>query len=85
MDKTLVIVDYGAGNLRSVAKALERLGFPALVTQDPAQVLKARGVILPGVGSSGACGTSTGVPVGGLIFTTRFRRNLCVTGSTCGL
>ncbi len=54
MDKTLVIVDYGAGNLRSVAKALERLGFPALVTQDPKQVLKARGIILPGVGSSGA-------------------------------
>ena len=54
MDKSLVIVDYGAGNLRSVAKALERLGFPAVVTQDPAQVLQARGVILPGVGSSGA-------------------------------
>ena len=54
MKNDLVIVDYGAGNLRSVAKALERLGFPALVTQDPGQVLRARGVILPGVGSSGA-------------------------------
>lgn len=54
MDNDLVIVDYGAGNLRSVAKALERLGFPAVVTQDPGQVLGARGVILPGVGSSGA-------------------------------
>ena len=54
MDTDLVIVDYGAGNLRSVAKALERLGFPAVVTQDPGEVLRARGVILPGVGSSGA-------------------------------
>ena len=54
MNTDLVIVDYGAGNLRSVAKALERLEFPALVTQDPVQVLRARGVILPGVGSSGA-------------------------------
>ena len=54
MHKKLVIVDYGAGNLRSVAKALERLGFPALVTQNPQEVLEAQGVILPGVGSSGA-------------------------------
>jgi len=54
MNADLVIVDYGAGNLRSVVKALERLGFPALVTQDPAQVLSAPGVILPGVGSSGS-------------------------------
>ena len=54
MDTKIVIVDYGAGNLRSVAKALERLGFPATVTQDPQEVLRAQGVILPGVGSSGA-------------------------------
>jgi glutamine amidotransferase len=54
MSKDLVIVDYGAGNLRSVAKALERVGFPAKVTQDPGEVLDARGVILPGVGSSGS-------------------------------
>ncbi|MBI4200959.1 MAG: imidazole glycerol phosphate synthase subunit HisH [Chloroflexi bacterium] len=50
----LVIVDYGAGNLRSVSKALERIGFPASVTSDPGDVLDAAGVILPGVGSSGA-------------------------------
>ena len=54
VDKKLVIVDYGAGNLRSVVKALEQLGFSSLVTQDPDQVLGAQGVILPGVGSSGA-------------------------------
>ena len=54
MDTKIVIVDYGAGNLRSVAKALERLGFPATVTQDPDELLQAQGVILPGVGSSGA-------------------------------
>ena len=53
MDTKLVIVDYGAGNLRSVAKALEWLGFSAVVTHEPDQVLGAHGVILPGVGSSG--------------------------------
>ena len=54
MSTNLVIVDYGAGNLRSVAKALERLGFSAAVTQNPDEILRAQGVILPGVGSSGA-------------------------------
>ena len=54
MDTKLAIVDFGAGNLRSVARALERLGFSAEVTHDPDVVLNSPGVILPGVGSSGA-------------------------------
>ena len=54
MAADIVIVDYGAGNLRSVAKALERIGFPGTVTDDPATLLRAQGLILPGVGSSGA-------------------------------
>jgi glutamine amidotransferase len=54
MDTGVVIVDYGAGNLRSVAKALDKVGFPARVTQRPQEVQGARGVILPGVGSSGS-------------------------------
>ena len=54
MESNLVIVDYGAGNLRSVVKALERLGFSSVVTQEAGDVLRAQGVILPGVGSSGA-------------------------------
>ena len=54
MNPSLAIVDYGAGNLRSVAKAFEHLGFRAEVTQDPRAVLAAQGVILPGVGSSGS-------------------------------
>lgn len=54
MDTGIVIVDYGAGNLRSVAKALEKVGFPGKVTQSPQEVLQAKGVILPGVGSSGS-------------------------------
>ena len=54
MSLKLVVVDYGAGNLRSVAKALEHLGFPVKVTHDADQILEADGVILPGVGSSGS-------------------------------
>ena len=48
----VIVVDYGAGNLRSVAKAVERLGYEARVTDDPRKVLGARAVILPGVGAS---------------------------------
>lgn len=45
------LVDYGAGNLRSVAKALERSGFVVEVTSDPAVVARGDGVVLPGVGA----------------------------------
>jgi len=47
----IAIVDYGMGNLRSVHKALERVGYPALVTQDPGAIGRADGLILPGVGA----------------------------------
>ena len=49
---TVTIVDYGAGNLRSVAKAIEKLGHPVHITGDPEDVLKAGAVIFPGQGAS---------------------------------
>lgn len=51
----VAIVDYGAGNLRSVQKAFEHLGCPAVVTSDPARIAEAAGVVLPGQGAFGAC------------------------------
>jgi len=51
----IAIVDYGMGNLRSVQKGLERVGFDALVTRDVGQIQAARGVVLPGVGAFSAC------------------------------
>jgi glutamine amidotransferase len=49
----IVIVDYGVGNLRSVQKGLERVGATAVISDDPAMLDAARGVILPGVGAFG--------------------------------
>ncbi|GBD36679.1 Imidazole glycerol phosphate synthase subunit HisH [bacterium HR36] len=49
----IVIVDYGMGNLRSVQKALEKLGHGALIAADAATVLRATKLILPGVGAFG--------------------------------
>lgn len=47
----IALVDYGAGNLRSVAKALERSRMEPVITGDPAVVRSADGVLLPGVGA----------------------------------
>jgi glutamine amidotransferase len=52
MDKVIAIIDYGAGNLRSVANAIKKLGYQPRITSDPAEVLKAAAVILPGVGAA---------------------------------
>jgi imidazole glycerol-phosphate synthase subunit HisH len=46
-----VIVDYGMGNLRSVQKALEKVGHQAVITGDPNQIAEAGKVVLPGVGA----------------------------------
>lgn len=48
---SIVIIDYGAGNLRSVEKAFQTLGFSAEITRDKAAIRNAKGVVLPGVGS----------------------------------
>jgi len=49
----LTIVDYGSGNLRSVQKAFEKLGTPAAITSDPAAIVTADRLVLPGVGAFG--------------------------------
>ena len=51
--KTVAIVDYGAGNLGSVANAIAKLGYNPNITNRPAAVLNATAVILPGVGAAG--------------------------------
>lgn len=47
---TITIVDYKAGNLTSVARALEYLGYRWEITDNPERVRRAERVILPGVG-----------------------------------
>jgi glutamine amidotransferase len=50
----IAIVDYKAGNLTSVARALEHLGYRCEITDEPERVRRADRVILPGVGAAGA-------------------------------
>lgn len=61
----IVVIDYGAGNLRSVARAVERVGYQALVTQRPEDVAAADAVILPGVGA--AADTMRNLRIAGMV------------------
>lgn len=47
----IIIVDYGAGNIRNVMKAIEYTGLNVKVSQDPAEIAAADGLVVPGVGA----------------------------------
>jgi len=51
----IAIINYGVGNLRSVEKAFEAVGKPALVTGDAGAIREADRLVLPGVGAFGEC------------------------------
>jgi len=53
LSANIVIIDYGMGNLRSVQKAFEKVGFPAVITNDHTLIKKASHIVLPGVGAFG--------------------------------
>ncbi len=49
----IAIIDYGAGNLQSVKKAFDYLGVDTMVTENPEELMRAEGAVLPGVGAFG--------------------------------
>lgn len=49
----IAMIDYDAGNIKSVEKALQKLGVDVVITKDPKVILEADKVILPGVGAFG--------------------------------
>uniref|UniRef100_A0A7C4EKU5 Imidazole glycerol phosphate synthase subunit HisH n=1 Tax=Thermodesulfovibrio aggregans TaxID=86166 RepID=A0A7C4EKU5_9BACT len=51
----IAIIDYGMGNIRSVSKAFETAGAEISVTQNPEEIMKARAIVLPGVGAFKNC------------------------------
>ena len=52
---TVVVLDYGSGNLRSAVRALERAGADVTLTSDKGAALAADGLVVPGVGAYAAC------------------------------
>jgi glutamine amidotransferase len=55
MPASTVIIDYDAGNLTSVQRAVAAVGVQAVISRDPAVVAAAERVIFPGVGAAGSC------------------------------
>lgn len=55
MAKSVALLDYGSGNLRSAHRALERVGAEVTVTADPQTAVNADGLLVPGVGAFAAC------------------------------
>src|SRR5690349_1488561 len=55
MARSVVVLDYGSGNLRSVVRALERAGAEVELTSDRAAAEGADGLVVPGVGAFAAC------------------------------
>ncbi|MEE9421315.1 MAG: imidazole glycerol phosphate synthase subunit HisH [Desulfatiglandaceae bacterium] len=49
----IAIIDYKAGNLKSVERALDRLGYPCRITNDKEEILNSERIIFPGVGAAG--------------------------------
>ena len=53
MNKKICIIDYGIGNLLSIERAIEKLGYQATITNDKKIILDSTHIILPGVGAFG--------------------------------
>src|SRR5437660_10029270 len=49
----IAVIDYGAGNLGSIANALDRLNAPFAIVDTAEALVEARGIIFPGVGAAG--------------------------------
>jgi glutamine amidotransferase len=52
---SVVVLDYGSGNLRSAQRALERVGATVEITSDPTLAVQCDGLVVPGVGAYAAC------------------------------
>lgn len=55
MDHSIVVIDYGMGNVQSVANGLKRVGAESRLSGDPMDIEVASGIILPGVGGFPEC------------------------------
>lgn len=81
----VAVLDYGSGNLRSVQRALERVGASVVVTADPEECAHADGLVVPGVGAFDACMRGLRGVGGERIIDTRLAGGRPVLGICVGL
>ena len=82
---TVVVFDYGSGNLRSMERALQRVGADVEVTKDFAAAMDADGLVVPGVGAFAACMRGLNAVRGGTIIWDRLRKRRPVLGVCVGM
>ena len=79
------IVDYDAGNLRSVQRACREVGMKAAITADPARVRAAERIVFPGVGAAGSAMRSLAATGVGAALVDAFRAGTPILGICLGL
>ena len=82
--KSVVVLDYGSGNLRSAERAVARTGVTVTVTDDLAAALAADGLVVPGVGAFAACMAGLTAAGGQQIIAERVARDLPVLAICVG-
>ncbi len=82
---TVVLLDYGSGNLRSAERALARAGAQVQITSDFTAALEADGLVVPGVGAFAACMRGLNAVRGGTLVWDRLRKQRPVLGICVGM
>ncbi|OBI21038.1 imidazole glycerol phosphate synthase, glutamine amidotransferase subunit [Mycobacterium sp. E2327] len=85
MTKSIVVLDYGSGNLRSAQRALQRVGGSVEVTADAGAAAAADGLVVPGVGAFEACMTGLRKVGGDRIIAERVAAGRPVLGVCVGM
>jgi glutamine amidotransferase len=83
--KSVVVLDYGSGNLRSAQRALQRVGAAVQVSADAEAALAVDGLVVPGVGAFAACMTGLRGINGDKIIAERLSRGRPVLGVCVGM
>jgi glutamine amidotransferase len=82
---SVVVLDYGSGNLRSAERALARTGADVVVTPDLQLAADADGLVVPGVGAFAACMQGLNAIRGGTVVWDRLRKQRPVLGICVGM
>lgn len=85
MTRSVVVLDYGSGNLRSAQRALQRVGASVEVTADAGTAMSADGLVVPGVGAFEACMTGLRKIAGERIVADRVAAGRPVLGVCVGM
>lgn len=83
--KSISILDYGSGNIRSAQRALERVGVTVEITSDFQGSLESEGLVVPGVGAFGSCMKQLRDVRGEEIIQRRFESNRPTLGICVGM